>query len=177
MRMIVAPLAAFTAAACIAAPAAAEIVERRDAGFVLAFETPTPATTEAVFAAVGRPAGWWSDAHTYSGSAANITVDLRPGGCWCEALPGGGVKHGEVLLAWPERGLVRFAAPFGPLQDLGADAILTISWADAENGEGRRLRWSFRVSGPGAGAMAEPVHAVMGEQFDRLTAYLAAHAE
>ena len=172
MRIIAISLAA-AVAACIAAPASAEVVERGEDGFVLAFETTTPAGAEAILAAIGRPAAWWSDAHTYSGSAANITVDLRPGGCWCEALPGGGVKHGEAVLVWPERGLVRFDAPFGPLQDLGAEAVLTMSWAEAEGGEGRRLRWSFRVRGAGAGAMTDPVHMVMDEQFRRLAAHLA----
>src|SRR5690606_35124174 len=128
-------------------------------------------SAEAVLEAIGRPAAWWSDAHTYSGSASNITVDLRPGGCWCEALPGGGVKHGEAVLVWPEQRMVRFDAPFGPLQSIGADAVLTMTWVDDEGG-GRILKWSFVVTGPGVGAMADPVDGVLAEQFERLANHL-----
>ncbi|WP_309093233.1 SRPBCC family protein [Phenylobacterium sp.] len=159
--------------AAVAGPAAAEVKARSADGFTLTYERAVTASAEVVLEAIGRPAAWWSDAHTWSGSASNISVDLRPGGCWCEALPGGGVKHAETLLVWPERRMVRFEAPFGPLQSIGADAVLTMSWADAEGG-GRVLKWTFSVTGPGAGAMADPVDGVMAEQFGRLAAHLGA---
>ena len=38
-----------------------------------------------------------------------MTLTLKPGGCFCEALPGGGVQHGVVIMAWPAQGLVRLA--------------------------------------------------------------------
>lgn len=155
----------------IAGPAAAEITARGEDGFSLSFERPLTAPDAAVLAALGRPADWWSDAHTYSGAAANLSVDLRPGGCWCEALPDGGVKHGETLMVWPDQRLVRFAAPFGPLQAMGADAVLTVSWTGGE-GARRVLKWTFVVAGPGVGAAAEPVEAVIGEQFNRLADHL-----
>ena len=155
-----------------AGAASAEVTNRSDAGFSLSYERVVAASDEAILAAIARPAAWWSDAHTYSGSASNISVDLRPGGCWCEALPGGGVKHGETVLVWPAERMVSFEAPFGPLRGIGADAVLTISWADAPGGTGRTLKWTFVVNGPGAGAMADAVDAVTGEQFGRLAAHL-----
>ncbi|HYC73654.1 SRPBCC family protein [Brevundimonas sp.] len=161
----------------VAGPAPAEIVARSDHGFSLSYERRVAATPEAVLEALATPGAWWSDAHTYSGSASNISVDLRPGGCWCEALPGGGVKHAEAVLVWPERRMVRFDAPFGPLQDLGADAILTMTWADAADGVGLTLKWTFTVNGPGTAAMAGPVDGVMAEQFGRLAAHLGSAAE
>ncbi len=166
-------LAAALSAACVgmgAGSAAAEVTNRSDNGFSLAYERAVTASDEAILAAIGRPAAWWSDAHTYSGSASNISVDLRPGGCWCEALPGGGVKHAEAVLVWPAQKLVRFDAPFGPLQSIGADAVLTMSWADGA--AGRTLKWSFVVTGPGAGAMADAIDGVMSEQFGRLATHL-----
>ncbi len=40
---------------------------------------------------------WWSDAHTYSGKASNLTLRNEPGGCFCETLPGGGfVRHASL---------------------------------------------------------------------------------
>ena len=157
-----------------AGAASAEVTNRSDAGFSLSYERVVAASDEAILAAIARPAAWWSDAHTYSGSASNISVDLRPGGCWCEALPGGGVKHAEAVLVWPEQRMVRFDAPFGPLQSIGADAVLTMSWTEAAGGPARTLKWTFVVTGPGAGAMAEAIDGVMSEQFGRLAAHLSA---
>ena len=152
----------------IATTASAEVRARTADGFTLAFERPVRADPETVLEAVAMPAAWWSREHTYSGDAANIRLDLIPGGCWCEALPGGGVKHAETVLVWPERRTVRFDAPFGPLQGLGADAVLTMTWSDPTDGGERVLRWTYVVNGPGTGAMADVIDGVMTEQFRRL---------
>ena len=161
-------LAVVAVAAVAASPAAAEVTARTETSFTLTYSRSVSATPEAVWAAVTRPAGWWSDAHTYSGSAANIRLEPTPGGCWCEDLPGGGVKHGEIVLAWPEQRMLRVDAPFGPLQTMGADAVLTMTWADPESGAERELRWTFVVQGAGAGAMADVIDGVIAEQFQRL---------
>lgn len=163
---------ALAAFAGLAAPAAAEISARTDTGFTLVYSRAIDAPPDAIWSAVTRPADWWSDSHTYSGSADNIRLDPSPGGCWCEDLPGGGVRHGEVVLAWPDRRTLRVDAPFGPLQSMGADAVLTMTWTDPEDGAGRQLRWTFVVEGPGAGAMAEVIDGVMAEQFRRLGDHL-----
>jgi hypothetical protein len=172
MKRLLLAAALGAASMALSGAAAAEVSARSENGFRLTYERPVTASAEAVLQAVGRPAAWWSDAHTYSGSASNISVDLRPGGCWCEALPGGGVKHAEALLVWPERRMIVFEAPFGPLQSMGVDAVLTMSWADPAEGQGRTLKWTFVVNGPGAGAMADPVDGVMAEQFARLVVHL-----
>jgi hypothetical protein len=161
-------ISAGLALAMLATTAAAEVRARTDNGFTLAFERPVRAAPETVLEAVAMPAGWWSSAHTYSGDAANIRLDLIPGGCWCEALPGGGVKHAEVVLVMPDRRMVRFDAPFGPLQGMGADAVLTMTWSDPPEGGERLLKWSYVVNGPGTGAMADVIDNVMTEQFRRL---------
>ena len=170
-RLLLATALSAASLAPLAGPAAAEVTARSENGFRLTYERRVAASAEAVLEAVGRPAAWWSDAHTYSGSASNISVDLRPGGCWCEALPGGGVKHAETVLVWPAERMVSFEAPFGPLRGIGADAVLSMSWTEAGGGS-RTLKWTFAVNGPGAGAMADAVDAVTGEQFGRLAAHL-----
>lgn len=157
-----------------AGSASAEVANRSDNGFTLSYERAVTASDAAILEAIGTPSAWWSDAHTYSGSASNISVDLRPGGCWCEALPDGGVKHAETVMVWPGERMVSFEAPFGPLRGIGADAILTMSWAGASGGSERTLKWTFVVNGPGAGAMAEAIDAVTGEQFARLADHLSA---
>ena len=154
--------------ALFATGASAEVRARTDNGFTLGYERPVRAGPDTVLETVAMPSGWWSSDHTYSGDAANIRLDMIPGGCWCEALPGGGVKHAEVVMVWPGRRMVRFDAPFGPLQGMGADAVLTMTWADPPEGGERVLRWTFVVSGPGTGAMADVIDGVMTEQFRRL---------
>lgn len=161
-------ISAGLALAMLATTASAEVKARTDNGFTLAFERLVRAEPETVLEAVAMPAGWWSSAHTYSGDAANIRLDLIPGGCWCETLPGGGVKHAEVVMVWPERRMVRFDAPFGPLQGMGADAVLTMTWSDPPEGGERLLKWTYVVEGPGTGAMADVIDSVMTEQFRRL---------
>src|SRR5436190_6920819 len=55
-----------------------------------------------VYAALGQWGRWWSDDHTYSGKASNMTMPLTANGCFCETIPGGGgVRHGVVELAIP----------------------------------------------------------------------------
>ncbi|HZW16111.1 MAG TPA: ATPase [Brevundimonas sp.] len=171
-RLLFAAALSAASLAALARPAAAEVASRSDNSFRLTYESPVAASPEAILAAVGRPSAWWSDAHTWSGSASNITVDLKPGGCWCEALPDGGVKHAEALLVWPGERMVMFEAPFGPLRGIGADAVLTMSWADPDGDAARTLKWTFVVNGAGAGAMADAVDAVTAEQFGRLVDHL-----
>ena len=154
--------------ALFATGASAEVRARTDNGFTLGYERPVRAGPDTVLETVAMPSGWWSSDHTYSGDAANIRLDMIPGGCWCEALPGGGVKHAEVVMVWPGRRMVRFDAPFGPLQGMGAEAVLTMTWSDPPEGGERVLRWTFVVSGPGTGAMADAIDGVMSEQFRRL---------
>lgn len=154
--------------ALFATGASAEVRARTDNGFTLGYERPVRAGPDTVLETVAMPSGWWSSDHTYSGDAANIRLDMIPGGCWCEALPGGGVKHAEVVMVWPGRRMVRFDAPFGPLQGMGADAVLTMTWSDPPDGGERVLRWTFVVSGPGTGTMADAIDGVMTEQFRRL---------
>jgi hypothetical protein len=77
---------------------------------------------------VGR---WWDREHTYSGDAKNLSIDPRPGGCFCEALPphGGGVQHAMVVLAIPGKTL-RMVGGLGPLQESGLAGALTFEFAD-----------------------------------------------
>lgn len=156
-------------AALTASPAAAEIQSRSDDSFTLSFSQRVTATPEAIYARIGDVGSWWSGEHSYSGRSANLSLELKPGGCWCETLPDGGVKHAEVLLAWPTQRLLRLDAPFGPLQDTATFAMLTMTWKEAEGGGARMLTWTYRVEGAGTGRFADAVHGVMQTQFANLT--------
>jgi len=162
----------FAAAVLLATPAAAEVQSRSDNGFTLSFTQRVAAGPDAIYDRIGRISQWWSAEHSYSGQASALSLELKPGGCWCEVLPGGGVKHAEVLLAWPERRMLRLDAPFGPLQDTASFAQLTMTWREAEGGGARNLVWTYKVEGTGTGRFADAVHGVMETQFKRLAGQL-----
>ena len=64
-------------------------------GFLVKFEVSVNAPVAKVYdALVGQIGSWWDSEHTYSGDAKNLSIDARPGGCFCEKLPnGGGIRR------------------------------------------------------------------------------------
>ena len=152
-----------------AAPAAAEVVARTADSFTLRYELGAeidPGDIPGVMTEVGQ---WWDSAHTYSGDAANITVDLTPGGCWCEKLADGTqFEHARVVSVGPES--LVFDAPFGPLKGKATRSVLTITWPPANMGW--TPTWTMTVEGPGVGAMADGVDFVMHAGYLRWLRYL-----
>ena len=132
--MKLALIAAVVAALGAAVPAQAEVKSTWAAGIRLENRVVIAAPPETVYAALGKIGQWWDSEHTYTGDAANMTIALEPGACFCERFPkGGGVKHGEVVLAWPNQ-LFRINGDFGPLQDEGASGALTFTLKPVEGG-------------------------------------------
>jgi uncharacterized protein YndB with AHSA1/START domain len=154
-----------------AASAPAEVTGRNQSGFATAGTVTIAAAPERVWDALVRPAAWWNSEHSWSGNAANLTLDPRAGGCFCEALPGGGsVEHMRVIYA--DRGKqLRMSGALGPLQGEGLVATLTVR-LEAERGA-TKLAWSYKVGGytdlPWA-QIAPAVDGVVSEQFGRLAA-------
>jgi hypothetical protein len=170
--------AALTASLALAAsaPAHAEVTQSGANGFHLriAFETPAPPAR--AFAALGEIGSWWSPGHTYSGDAANMTLALEAGGCFCESWDGGSVEHGRVVQA-QEGALLRMTGGLGPLQALAVTQVH--DWTVEAAGEGSKVTYATRVSGDAAdnlAALAPLVDMVMSEQVGRLEAHLAAEA-
>lgn len=164
------PMAFAAAIALSATPAAAEVVERGPDHFVLRFELALETTPDDIYGAIGDLERWWDSAHTYSGDAANLTLPLEVGACFCEALVDGTTfEHGRVLQADPETG-VEVDAPLGPLRGRATMARWSIGWSGANRGQA--LVMTFIVRGPGLGAMADPVDGMMQGQFSRLAHYV-----
>lgn len=128
----------------LAGGARAEVVDKGAYGFRLKTVHQVAAPPEAVFKAIGEIGKWWTDAHTYSGKAANMTMPLAPNACFCEAMPGGGVRHGVVELVIPNR-QVRVAAALGPLQDEGVSAALFFNLVPKAGGT--ELTVTYNVGG------------------------------
>lgn len=129
----------------ISAPAAAEIVDVAANGMEIRQQLRIAAPPDKVWAALIVPARWWSSDHSFSGSSANITIDPRVGGCWCETLPnGGGVVHMEVTHIAPPKTLV-FHGALGPFYNLAADSALSFDLA--ASGDETQVTMVFRAGG------------------------------
>ncbi len=117
---------------------------------------------------------WWDKAHTFSGDATHLSIDARPGGCFCERLDaGGGVQHMTVVFAAPGR-LLRMRGALGPLQDQGATGAMTWTLTPAAGGR-THLELTYRVTGytpGGLQAWAPPVDRVLQLQFQRLQRFV-----
>lgn len=148
-------------------PASADVLKSADTGFVTQHKFTINAPPEKVWEALVHPERWWDGAHSYSGSAANLTLDPRPGGCWCEKTATGGVEHMRIV--YVARGdTLRLTGGLGPLQAMPATAVMTITLK--LSGTGTELTASYSVSGPGLANIAAPVDGVLEGQWSRLKA-------
>lgn len=155
--------------ASAATAASAEVVQTGAGGFQLrSVAVLEAAQPHEAWGALARWGEWWSSAHTYSGDAAHLTLAMEAGGCLCEVWPGGQIEHGRVLLAWPEQGLLRMNAPFGPLQAQPVTAILTYTVRPRDEG-GVEVIQTLSVGGgdEATAAMAEGVDFVMSQGLAR----------
>ena len=147
-----------------AAPAQAEVVSRDENGFTLRFSTTAENDPADIPGALQALPDWWEASHTYSGDSKNLSLDLTPGGCWCEKLPDNpAFDHGRTVSVAADR--IVFDAPFGPLRGKATKAELIVTWPGA--GRGWTPTWTFVVEGPGLGVMADGVDRVMATGFRR----------
>lgn len=166
-------LALIGAGAVLAAPAPSAVTSSNDMGFAVENSVTIAADAASVYRLIGQPRLWWDGAHSYSGDAANFSLKLEAGGCFCETLPGragaaGSVEHGRVIQAAPGR-LVRISGALGPLQ---AEAVTgTFSFAIAPAGKGVKLVMTYVAGGymrMPAGTIAPAVDEVLAGQLARL---------
>jgi uncharacterized protein YndB with AHSA1/START domain len=165
---------AAAALAFIAAPASAEVKSSSASHFDIDSRIVVPTNPAQTYEALGRIGAWWNGAHTYSGDAANLRLDLRAGGCFCETLPGGGtVEHMRVIQALPAS-VLRMSGGLGPLQSEALAGTLTWTLRAVEGGT--EITSVYLVAGHGRADLtnlAAPVDGVLREQMERLRAYLA----
>ncbi len=180
-------LTTLTAGLCsLAVPASAEVVQKSDVGFVVRVTAEVAVTPAEAWKAFTTPSGWWSGAHTFSGSAANLTLDPTANGCFCERLPVpkdapagqklGSVMHMRVLYAEPYRAL-RLTGGLGPLQSEATNGTMTVTFKpiDGTGGKGTRILWEYVVGGfmrYKTDVIAVAVDKVLAEQLGGLTKLL-----
>ena len=137
----------------------AEVTEAQPHGFQVRHTVEISAPPERVWAALIAPKGWWEPSHTFSGDAANLTLEARPGGCFCERWSGGGVQHLSVVHVRPNRHLGLWGG-LGPLGFEGAAGgfVFTLKPAGAQTS----LTLTYTVGGYVRSGMAQLAPAVDG---------------
>jgi uncharacterized protein YndB with AHSA1/START domain len=166
-----------------ALPAFAKVQQVNERGFVVQLTASVPAPPGKVWDELVNPADWWDSDHSFSGDAENFTLEAKPGGCFCETLPGadagapprGGVEHMRVVYVEKPRA-IRLRGALGPLQADAVVGTLTIQLKPGEDG-GTQILWEYVVGGfmrAPVEAVSASVDKVLGEQIGRLAAKLGA---
>ena len=150
------------------------VVDASASGFTVRTTVAIKAAPAEVYRRLVRNIGdWWNPSHTFSGSAHNLSIEEKVGGCFCEKLPdGGGVRHMEVVYIAPGKTL-RLSGGLGPMQSIAAAGSMTIQLSAAEGGT--KLEVTYAVAGylpAGMNTWAAPVDGVVEEQFTRLKNYI-----
>ena len=157
-----------------AAPASAEVISASPTGFevqeVVNLVVPQPSA----YAAFGQVGKWWNKEHTYSGDASRMSLQLRPGGCFCEPLEdGGGVEHMRVTFLKPGEQIV-MTGSLGPLLYQATAGVMDVRFERIAGGT--RVTMNYRAAGFAKGdgdKMAPLVDQVLADQMKRFRTYAA----
>lgn len=170
--MRVVPLIVLTIAA---SPAGAAVVGSGEHGFEVEHSVNLVVPQSEAYASFGRIGQWWNKEHTYSGDAARMSLQLRPGGCFCEPLDnGGGIEHMRVTYLQPGERIV-LTGSLGPLLYEATSGVMDVKFERIAGGT--RVTLNYRAAGfakGGAAAIAPLVDQVLGDQMKRFRTFAAA---
>jgi hypothetical protein len=160
--------------AATAGVARATVIDAAPGGFQVQETVKIAAPAKRVWAALGKVGDWWNPEHSWAGDAHNLSLDLTPGGCFCEALPKdrGGVRHMTVVYDQPMKQVI-LDGTLGPLMFSGAAGHLV--WGLEEKDGVTTLTQTYYVGGyfpGGLDKIAPAVDGVLGSQLTRLKAYI-----
>jgi hypothetical protein len=163
-------LAAVVVLLSVVLPLRAEVIDAEKNGFTVRHEFSIAAARDDVYrAATERVGDWWSDAHTMSGDASNMSIESKAPGCFCERLgEHGSIVHMTVTFINPGV-IVRLTGGLGPLGLMGVDGNMT--WEFNDDGDRTRVTLNYAVGGYFAGGLdtlATAVDGVLLEQMMRL---------
>ncbi len=167
---------ALPAALLLAGPADADVLSSGDGGFAVSSTVTVAVDRSAAWAMLLQPNKWWSKDHTFSGNAANLSLEAKAGGCFCEIVPGspaGSVRHLTVIQARPSS-MLRLSGALGPLQSEALSGTLTIDLKPAE-GVGTVIVLTYVVGGYSRTPLkqvAPAVDQVLRQQLEGLAAAL-----
>jgi len=160
--------------AILAVPLRGEVIENTAAGFLVHNTATISAPPATVYTALtDKVGGWWDPVHTFSHDSHNLSLDAKPGGCFCERFPeGGGVQHMSVIFASPGK-LLRLSGAIGPLQESALAGTMT--WNLSPAGNGTTVEMSYAVGGFRPGGFRDipaVVDGVLRGQLARLKAFI-----
>jgi hypothetical protein len=168
-------LALLIPALVVASPVSAAVLNASDHGFEIQQSVNLVVPQADAFAAFGQIGQWWSNEHTYSGDAKRMSLQLRPGGCFCEPLDGGGgIEHMRVAYLQPGERVV-LTGSLGPLLYEATSGVMDVKVERIAGGS--RVTMNYRVAGfanGGAEKLAPLVDQVLAEQMKRFRVYAAA---
>ncbi|MEO0574229.1 MAG: ATPase [Pseudomonadota bacterium] len=172
----------FSALGCVAALAAAswstaarsEVLHADVSGFVVRHQVAVMAPRETAWRMlVGHVAEWWHSDHTYSGNAANLYIEERALGCFCEQLGEQDAVVHLTVTAIRTGSLLRLTGGLGPLGLMGVDGNMVFSFGESE---GKTIVvLEYRVGGydpDGLEAIAPAVDGMLGEQLERYVRFV-----
>ena len=128
-----------------ASPAAAEVLNAGDHGFEVQNSVNLVVPQEQAYANFGQIGQWWNKEHTYSGDSKRMSLQMRPGGCFCEPLDnGGGIEHMRVTFVQPgER--VLLTGSLGPLLYEATTGVMDVKFERIAGGA--RVTMNYRAAG------------------------------
>ena len=152
--------------------AQAELLDAGPGGFTTRHVVDLPVPPAELYRVlVEEVSQWWSPEHSWSGDAANLYIDAKPGGCFCERLADGGwVEHLRIVYLAPGKE-IRLQGALGPLQQMGLQGAML--WLIEPSESGSRLSFTYIVHGfqeDGFKALGPGVDSVVGMQLQRLAA-------
>jgi hypothetical protein len=174
MTFIRSIVAGTVALSLLSAPAVAAVASQSATGFSVSYEAEVAADPKAAYEAFVRIGEWWDSEHTYSGDAKNLSIEVKPGGCWCEALPDGGfVGHMTVAQAMPGKSLM-MKGGLGPLAFMGVEGTMVLSVQPKGNGTAVKLTYVVGGYDPKEfKEISKLVDEVLGAGFQRYATYAA----
>lgn len=145
--------------------ACAEVKKASPDGVIFEHRFEVRAAPADAWAVLVHPERYWPDDHTWSGKAANMSLEPQAGGCFCEQWDGSSAEHGRVVMAVPGK-LLRFRGSLGPFQEMAVTGILTVTLIPTETGTTAVV--TYRISGDAShklDAFASVVDGVVRQQF------------
>lgn len=169
---------AMAAALAPGASAQAEVLDSSPSGFTVSSRQDVPVDAQAAWSGLVHDVHrWWLPDHTWWGDASRLSIQARPGGCFCEKNGPQQAQHMSVRFVDPGV-LLRMGGGLGPLQGMGLDGILEFRLTPIEAGGTRITLW-YRVGGytpDDLSGLAPAVDAVLAQQLGSLADYLRARA-
>ena len=157
----------------LASRAGATIIDSSYYGFTVKHELFVSCYPDSIYKYLVLDVGkWWDSEHTWSGKSANLVIQPKANGCFCEKLDNGGsVRHMSVVFVEPGK-ILRMEGGLGPLQMLAVQG--TITFEIFPSLPVSKLSVIYTVGGycpTGLAHIAPLVDKVLGDQLNRLKEY------